>query len=749
MSDNGNSTLSNEWEIILVHGTWGRFRLPWSGTLLWHEEGSEFRCSLQEEFGEDIAVRSFSWSGRNLFSARRKASELLSEFINQAEFLDKPKKLIIAHSHGGMVTLHALRSPNLAISECRVVTLSTPFLECTIRTFPRVTSISATILLTVAHLALFASITYRFPIITPEMRWYVVGLYALVQIPFAIRIARQLGMDEPNPRIDNPCRDQLLVVRCTNDEASGALALLSFSAWIARRASRMAISLVNTVVEPLSRALFIGVMVSLCGFGLAFFLPMLGFAFMGTLLNLLAKHLPKGMRNEIAETIEMALDFLAGVTQQIVGGIEIFVIHVLVFLTWVGVAVTSAGFGIDLALKCVFLEVSVESTPQGAFSLVHLPATGSGMSHTTVYDHPSLLTNVSGWLERAHSPDAVSTVRRNSRSDPADATMHQNTSSPWKAWIGGLLVFWVTGYCIGRTLAHFQTAQSVPNGAVGDLFQSTSLIEWRGEYWLLEIRQGDQSQDKYFLKVPLLYTESPSNTPVGVSASANANTSVETLSRWYGSPEYDPKVGMPMGLYFSILRSFSLYNLGYSHGDARNGSGRSGFDLESWRDVKALGGSEVLRVLMWRSFNENVVLLSKSLEKGDEEFPFMCRDGIPAKTGGDRYESWSPSIFGKYWKMHPGALDQAIEELAYPTPSGDFQFAPGDLRKIEELIRRGLVEDRGVDRLPTASEFELVKLWQYASLNSVVMSGGRPEGVHVCFIEGAKLQYRKDGGHGK
>jgi hypothetical protein len=150
--------MSNQLAITLVHGTWPRGffprlfmfkqrirelmrrRQPWEPPPFWFEEGSPFLARLSAEF-RDIPhkITPLLWTGKNSISERDKTAHDLAERLS-AEHAEHPQatQLVIAHSHGGNIALHALyhmhqpdgsRPCEAARAAPLVVTLATPFIE--------------------------------------------------------------------------------------------------------------------------------------------------------------------------------------------------------------------------------------------------------------------------------------------------------------------------------------------------------------------------------------------------------------------------------------------------------------------------------------------------------------------------------------------------------------------------------------------------------------------------------------------
>ena len=116
---------SPELLVTLVHGTFASER-GWA-------ERSLLRTRIEKKFG-DGACRTFGWSGRNSIPARREGAEALAEHV-AALRTEHPgtRQVLIAHSHGGNLALHALKDERASEAVAGVVALGTPFLYATAR----------------------------------------------------------------------------------------------------------------------------------------------------------------------------------------------------------------------------------------------------------------------------------------------------------------------------------------------------------------------------------------------------------------------------------------------------------------------------------------------------------------------------------------------------------------------------------------------------------------------------------------
>lgn len=106
--------------VILVHGTFAR-------GADWTKGGSQLSEGLRERFPGAQQVR-FDWSGKNNHSARMKAGEELAALGETLAEGGCRRIFLVAHSHGGNVSLYSLRSKRMRDLVSGIVFLGTPFL---------------------------------------------------------------------------------------------------------------------------------------------------------------------------------------------------------------------------------------------------------------------------------------------------------------------------------------------------------------------------------------------------------------------------------------------------------------------------------------------------------------------------------------------------------------------------------------------------------------------------------------------
>lgn len=141
LNGDGDAEYRTQAVITLVHGTWGRGffpKLQLSAKPRWFEPGSLFRERLKAELvsrGVAVKFSTFLWSGANSLRHRDAAAQMLTNRLLQ-EYSEHPDtdQIIIAHSHGGNISLRALRNFRAEVSRPRLCTLATPFLQVFDRT---------------------------------------------------------------------------------------------------------------------------------------------------------------------------------------------------------------------------------------------------------------------------------------------------------------------------------------------------------------------------------------------------------------------------------------------------------------------------------------------------------------------------------------------------------------------------------------------------------------------------------------
>jgi hypothetical protein len=234
-------------------------RQPWEPPPFWFEEGSPFLARLSAEL-RDIPhkITRLLWSGENSISERDKIAHVLAEHLS-AEHAEHPQatQLVIAHSHGGNIALHALyRLHQLDGSRlCEadsatplVVTLATPFIEVQHADFgPEPTLVRTAVLLAV-WIPLWVLTKAIFPMAESNIAVLIGSVLALVLYGFSrwwfserailkrrsqvedLSAATRLG------EIVSAQAQRLLIIRAIDDEASLGLAFGTIVNYVTARA---------------------------------------------------------------------------------------------------------------------------------------------------------------------------------------------------------------------------------------------------------------------------------------------------------------------------------------------------------------------------------------------------------------------------------------------------------------------------------------------------------------------------------
>ena len=129
-SANGKPRLT----FVLVHGTFGR-----GGVWVESEAPDSFRGQLRKAFECEFEVcfevvhwgltGPKKWFADNTLARRLHGRCILAEHLAQSDDVSESSlRYIVAHSHGGNVSMYALRNPDVFGKVTGVITLSTPFL---------------------------------------------------------------------------------------------------------------------------------------------------------------------------------------------------------------------------------------------------------------------------------------------------------------------------------------------------------------------------------------------------------------------------------------------------------------------------------------------------------------------------------------------------------------------------------------------------------------------------------------------
>ena len=111
--------------VTLVHGTAGWFSS-------WLRERSRLRAHLESTFPGRVVFCRVPWSGLNSFKARRNgAASLRRQISENASRWPAAQQVVVAHSHGGSLSIEALNDDDCSKNVDGLVCMATPFLTMT------------------------------------------------------------------------------------------------------------------------------------------------------------------------------------------------------------------------------------------------------------------------------------------------------------------------------------------------------------------------------------------------------------------------------------------------------------------------------------------------------------------------------------------------------------------------------------------------------------------------------------------
>ena len=258
-------TVGSKLIVTLVHGTWPRGFIPGLGHLFrsapspyWFEAKSEFRRRMSAELEArniNHEIVHFLWSGNNSLRERETAAlKLVAELKRQGEDDPSATRLVIAHSHGGNVTLRALEDLE-GEESALVVTLATPFLDLLPARFVQGRKLIGVIEL-MGILVVLSILGYIQKTLAPNFSpWrvdtvaalagigFITGIFFLLKA-FLHNVYTNLGLSGSNKRVEPAKNGRLklckrdkvpiLVLRGVDDEASLSLAVGSVVVLISR-----------------------------------------------------------------------------------------------------------------------------------------------------------------------------------------------------------------------------------------------------------------------------------------------------------------------------------------------------------------------------------------------------------------------------------------------------------------------------------------------------------------------------------
>ena len=392
--------------ITLVHGTWAA-KAPWI------KSRSKLVMALRARLPAGSKIFPFVWTGKNTNTARRRASDrLLKKLDCRLDRYPRARHYVIGHSHGGNVILRTLASAPFRDRIAGVVCLSTPFLVARARDLgkdPWKHIIGAVI----GPILLATWIGVRAPSATGWMellKFTALVLLLSLAAGIAATVLRRwrLYSDELLKDLQSPVfdADKTLIIRSPGDEASGGLDFLQLI-------TRMTVGLwvrTMSLYERLEAAAKRAVHRRMKMAGMAAAVAFLYFGFITAMIFLNRMNSPLGYAGIIVlawallEASFLALGWAEGAAFPF-----LVLAAAVMWPITIMLSVLLLGFGWEVALANILLDVTAETTPTGSWR-VHLldPPTSADLGqdvvplmHSVVYENPQVFRLVGDWIANA------------------------------------------------------------------------------------------------------------------------------------------------------------------------------------------------------------------------------------------------------------------------------------------------------------------------------------------------------------
>lgn len=391
--------------VTLVHGTFAR-------GAAWTKEGSTLAQALRTGLG-GVRIERCEWSGWNGIGARRKGADRLARHLGELlKAFPTARHFVIAHSHGGNISLYAMRNPELGVRIAGIVCIATPFLVARRRDLGRegvATLLAAPLILSAAAWG-FLNDELRaaapwLPEIVGLALWTFVAMVVVAWLfarwdRGAKRILETLRLPEATP--------PLLIMRAPGDEASALLIFFQFLSLLAvrlfhllsrlharsedrfrhwaRRKGRLAVLLLSgLVLAPLIGAALLTI----------------GASTTAVVMVLLVVVLP---------LLVVPVFLLLGLTGPAAIGIRFLASMVLVPAALI-LAVCMIPVDWRVGLANLLVDVTVEPAPPGKWQIHELvPGPSSetpDLAHSVLYRDPDALQDIVRWIAGAPATTAT------------------------------------------------------------------------------------------------------------------------------------------------------------------------------------------------------------------------------------------------------------------------------------------------------------------------------------------------------
>jgi hypothetical protein len=333
--------------ITLIHGTW-------AANARWLSDNSSLCRAIREDLTGEVVFTPFRWSGKNSFKARLDAAADLSEhLIEQRRKYPSANQFVIAHSHGGNVLLRVLEDDECPALRAAVF-LSTPFLIAQERiAWHRQLALMGTAVYGIIASAFYMGTNDSFNF----LHFAIMSVVAVALIFWLLNKGFHRAVEASRVILLSVGRkdkqENALLLRCDRDEATYGLTALQFVSSILIKLQR------NIPRLYVSLAFY-------CSVGLA---------------------ATKLLHHQISNTL-----ILTGF---------ILIPSLFVLIATGAVIIMALGLGSEFILASLLLDISVESSPLGTWSVCQIrPAEDRiHLRHSMSYEDENAVKTISDWLK--------------------------------------------------------------------------------------------------------------------------------------------------------------------------------------------------------------------------------------------------------------------------------------------------------------------------------------------------------------
>lgn len=387
--------------VLMIHGTFAR-RAPWT------QSGSPFEHYLLRSFGP-CSVDTLLWSGDNSHIERNAAARLAQEWIDHS-----PARYVylIGHSHGGCIA--AIGASRASRKDVQVVTLSSPFIHIKPRNggFTSHLDDSAsesdkvrmmfaveTLLVLLAGLVLISSSALNAAFFIVVVAWQTIAATVFRERTRRVLVQRlerlQSGIGEFSLSTEiNLESNRLLVLRTTNDEATGLLAASAFSSWAMHSTIRVVDALLH-FARKVERAI---------GERFDFVIPATIFGLLITFGLLKASQSAAMLGTYLIEYFGNTLVAIIYIGYAARLRALTVCIEALCFVASAPVFMALAvPFGLEVGIRAPLLRISAEVTPPGSWRMITLRAANDFLAHSEIYQRPEVADALTALHRRVSS----------------------------------------------------------------------------------------------------------------------------------------------------------------------------------------------------------------------------------------------------------------------------------------------------------------------------------------------------------